>query len=173
MNAKELKSILQALQEHEVSELTLETPDYKLTIKRGGEVQYVAAPAPVVIQPPAVAPAAQPVSHAPVATPAPTPAAAPAATPAPKVETPKEDTSKYVEVKAPIVGTFYRAPSPDAEPFVKEGDTVKKGQVLCIIEAMKLMNEIESEVSGVVRKILVANGEPIEYGQVLFLIEPA
>ncbi|MBO1435774.1 acetyl-CoA carboxylase biotin carboxyl carrier protein [Meiothermus sp. CFH 77666] len=173
MNAKELKSILQALQEHEVSELTLETPDYKLTVKRGGEVQYVAAPAPVVIQPPAVAPVAQAVTPAPAATPAPTPAAAPAPSPAPKAETPKEDTDKYVEVKAPIVGTFYRAPSPDAEPFVKEGDTVKKGQVLCIIEAMKLMNEIESEVSGVVRKILVANGEPIEYGQTLFLIEPA
>ncbi|RIH90193.1 Biotin carboxyl carrier protein of acetyl-CoA carboxylase [Calidithermus terrae] len=78
-----------------------------------------------------------------------------------------------MEVKAPIVGTFYRAPSPDAEPFVKEGDTVKKGQVLCIIEAMKLMNEIESEVAGVVRKVLVNNGEPVEYGQVLFIIEPA
>ncbi len=176
MNAKELKSILQALQEHEVSELTLETPDYKLTVKRGGEVQYVAAPAPVVIQPPAVAPVAQAVTPAPAATsaaPAVAPAPAPASAPAPKAETPKEDTSKYVEVKAPIVGTFYRAPSPDAEPFVKEGDTVRKGQVLCIIEAMKLMNEIESEVSGVVRKILVANGEPIEYGQTLFLIEPA
>jgi len=159
MNAKELKSILQALQDHEVAELTLETPDYKLTVKRGGEVQYLAAPAPVVIEPQAVAPAA--------------PAQVSAPAPAPKPEAPKEDTSKYVEVKAPIVGTFYRAPSPDAEPFVKEGDTVKKGQVLCIIEAMKLMNEIESEVSGVVRKILVSNGEPIEYGQVLFLIEPA
>jgi acetyl-CoA carboxylase biotin carboxyl carrier protein len=171
MNAKELKSILQALQEHEVAELTLETPDYKLTVKRGGEVQYLAAPAPVVIEPQAVAPAAP----APVAasSPAPAPAQASAPAPAPKPEAPKEDTSKYVEVKAPIVGTFYRAPSPDAEPFVKEGDTVKKGQVLCIIEAMKLMNEIESEVSGVVRKILVSNGEPIEYGQVLFLIEPA
>lgn len=156
MNAKELKSILQALQEHEVAELTLETPDYKLTVRRGGEIQYVAAPPPVVIQPQTV-------------TPAPTPAPAPA----PKPESPKEDTSQYVEVKAPIVGTFYRAPSPDAEPFVKEGDTVKKGQVLCIIEAMKLMNEIESEVSGVVRKILVSNGEPVEYGQTLFLIEPA
>ncbi|WP_337869675.1 acetyl-CoA carboxylase biotin carboxyl carrier protein [Meiothermus sp.] len=170
MNAKELKSILQALQEHEVSELTLETPDYKLTIKRGGEVQYVAAPAPVVIQPPAVAPAAPAVGPAPAAAPAP---ATPAPAPAPKAEAHREDTSKYVEVKAPIVGTFYRAPSPEAEPFVKEGDTVKKGQVLCIIEAMKLMNEIESEVSGVVRKIMVSNGEPIEYGQVLFLIEPA
>ncbi|ADD28305.1 acetyl-CoA carboxylase biotin carboxyl carrier protein [Meiothermus ruber] len=165
MNAKELKSILQALQEHEVAELTLETPDYKLTVKRGGEVQYVAAPAPVVIQPQAV-PASSP---SPVQTQAETPAPAPT----PKPEVPKEDTSRYVEVKAPIVGTFYRAPSPEAEPFVKEGDLVKKGQVLCIIEAMKLMNEIESEVSGVVRKILVSNGEPIEYGQVLFLIEPA
>jgi acetyl-CoA carboxylase biotin carboxyl carrier protein len=153
------------LQEHEVAELTLETPDYKLTVKRGGEVQYVAAPAPVVIQPQAV-PASSP---SPVQTQAETPAPAPT----PKPEVPKEDTSRYVEVKAPIVGTFYRAPSPEAEPFVKEGDLVKKGQVLCIIEAMKLMNEIESEVSGVVRKILVSNGEPIEYGQVLFLIEPA
>lgn len=171
MNAKELKSILQALQDHEVSELTLETPDYKLTIKRGSEVQYMPAPAPMAIQPSAVASAVQTVSHTPAAIPAPTPAVVPA--PAPKAETPKEDTSKYIEVKAPIVGTFYRAPSPDAEPFVKEGDMVKKGQVLCIIEAMKLMNEIESEVSGVVRKILVANGEPIEYGQALFLIEPA
>lgn len=171
MNAKELKSILQALQEHEVAELTLETPDYKLTVKRGGEVQYLAAPAPVVIEPQAVAPAAP----APVAasSPAPAPVQASAPAPAPKPEAPKEDTSKYLEVKAPIVGTFYRAPSPDAEPFVKEGDAVKKGQVLCIIEAMKLMNEIESEVSGVVRKIMVSNGEPIEYGQVLFLIEPA
>lgn len=165
MNAKELKSILQALQEHEVAELTLETPDYKLTVKRGGEVQYVAAPAPVVIQPQAV-PASSP---SPIQTQVETPAPAPT----PKPEAPKEDTSRYVEVKAPIVGTFYRAPSPEAEPFVKEGDLVKKGQVLCIIEAMKLMNEIESEVSGVVRKILVSNGEPIEYGQVLFLIEPA
>ncbi len=169
MNAKELKSILQALQEHEMSELTLETPDYKLTIKRGGEVQYLAASAPVVIQPPAVAPATPAGSHAPVAAPA--PASVP--TPASKAEAPKEDTSKYVEVKAPIVGTFYRTPSPDADPFVREGDTVKKGQVLCIIEAMKLMNEIESEVSGVIRKVMVSNGDPIEYGQVLFLIEPA
>ncbi|RIH87805.1 Biotin carboxyl carrier protein of acetyl-CoA carboxylase [Meiothermus luteus] len=161
MNAKELKSILQALQDHEVSELTLETPDYKLTIKRGPEVQYVAPPAPV--------PQNQPVPQA-----APVVPQAPAVeAPPPKAEPPKEETGKYVEVKAPIVGTFYRAPSPDAEPYVKEGDTVKKGQVLCIIEAMKLMNEIESEVSGVVRKILVQNAEPVEYGQVLFLIEPA
>jgi acetyl-CoA carboxylase biotin carboxyl carrier protein len=159
MNAKELKLILQALVENEVAELSLETPDYKLTVKRGSTTPTVSylTPAPVVAAP---APASVPAAPEPVAaSPAPVPAPAPAV--------------KGVEVKAPIVGTFYRAPSPDAEPFVKEGDTVKKGQVLCIIEAMKLMNEIESDVSGVVRKILVNNGEPVEYGQVLFIIEPA
>ncbi len=81
-------------------------------------------------------------------------------------------SGNLVEVTAPMVGTFYRAPAPDAEPFVKEGDKVEVGQVLCIIEAMKLMNEIKSEVSGVVEKILVENGQPVEYGQVLFLIRP-
>ncbi|MCL6527514.1 MAG: acetyl-CoA carboxylase biotin carboxyl carrier protein, partial [Thermaceae bacterium] len=91
----------------------------------------------------------------------------------PPAEPPKPDTNHYVEVKAPIVGTFYAAPSPDAPPFVKEGDRVQKGQVLCIIEAMKLMNEIESEVSGTVKQLLVRNGEPVEYGQALFLIDPA
>jgi acetyl-CoA carboxylase biotin carboxyl carrier protein len=112
-----------------------------------------------------VAPAAAAV---PVSAPAAPVTAAPAAPAAPT-----EDTSKYAEVKAPIVGTFYRGPAPDVPAFVQEGDTVKKGQVLCIIEAMKLMNEIESEVAGVVKKISVGNAEPVEYGQVLFLIEPA
>ncbi len=84
----------------------------------------------------------------------------------------KEDTSHLFTVTSPIVGTFYRAPSPDAEPFVEVGTKVKKGQVLCIIEAMKLMNEIESEVDGVVVRILVENGQPVEYGEPLFLIEP-
>ena len=175
MNAKELKAILQALQEHEVNELSLETPDYKLSVKRGAEaptVHYVTAPTPVVQSAPTSASAA-PASAAPPAAVAPAPAAP---TAAPKAEAPApkaEDTSKYAEVKAPIVGTFYAASSPEAEPFVKEGDAVKKGQVLCIIEAMKLMNEIESEVAGTVKKIMVKNAEPIEYGQVLFLVEPA
>lgn len=163
MNAKELKAMLQALSEHEVGELTLETPDYKLTVRRGAmQVQVVAAPETMT-----VAPVAAP---APVA---PAPAVA-AAAPAPAVPAPRaEEPVRGTEVKAPIVGTFYRAPGPDADPFVKEGDTVRKGQVLCIIEAMKLMNEIESEVAGVVRKVLVGNAEPVEFGQALFLIEPA
>ena len=159
MNAKELKAMLQALSEHEVGELTLETPDYKLTVRRGAmQVQVVAASETMSVAPAPVAPAP---AVAPVA---PAPAA-----PAPRAEEPVKGT----EVKAPIVGTVYRAPGPDADPFVKEGDTVRKGQILCIIEAMKLMNEIESEVAGVVRKVLVGNAEPVEFGQALFLIEPA
>ncbi len=84
----------------------------------------------------------------------------------------EEDTQRLITITSPIVGTFYRAPSPDAPPFVDTGTTVKKGQVICIIEAMKLMNEIESELEGVVVRALVENGQPVEYGEPLFLIEP-
>jgi acetyl-CoA carboxylase biotin carboxyl carrier protein len=107
----------------------------------------------------------------PAAAPAPNPGAA-AATPASPAADPEPDAGLQV-VKAPMVGTFYRASSPDADPFVREGTRVAPGSVLCIIEAMKLMNEIESEVAGVVRKIRVENGQPVEFGQVLFLIETA
>jgi acetyl-CoA carboxylase biotin carboxyl carrier protein len=81
--------------------------------------------------------------------------------------------TNLIEVKSPMVGTFYRAPAPEAPPYVEVGSSVTKGQTLCILEAMKLMNELESEVDGVVREILVSNAEPVEYGQVLFRIEPA
>lgn len=97
---------------------------------------------------------------------------APSQTPEVKEETPSESKENYFVVESPMVGTFYRAPAPGAEPFVKEGDYVEKGQTLCIIEALKVMNEIESEVSGIVKKILVENGQPVEYGQPLFYIEP-
>ncbi|WP_018112233.1 acetyl-CoA carboxylase biotin carboxyl carrier protein [Thermus igniterrae] len=166
MTPKELKQILQALVEHGVNELTLETPDYKLTVRRGGEVQVVAMPQ-VVAPPPS-----PPVPVAPAPRPEVPAAPAPVPAPEPVQASPKEECAGCVEVKAPIVGTFYRAPAPDAPPYVKEGDRVEKGQVLCIIEAMKLMNEIESEVAGIVKKILVQNGEPVEYGQPLFLIQP-
>jgi len=89
-----------------------------------------------------------------------------------KVTRETEEETRVITVTSPIVGTFYRAPSPEADPFVEVGAKVKKGQVLCIVEAMKLMNEIESEVDGVVIKILVDNGQPVEYGEPLFLIEP-
>ncbi|WP_034346183.1 acetyl-CoA carboxylase biotin carboxyl carrier protein [Deinococcus misasensis] len=171
MDPRDLKKILDALSDAEFSEFSLKTSEYEISLKRGAEqvlvqapVQTVAAPQPVVVQQPAVqapvvqsAPAAQPVAES-----------APAAQAAPA-----EDTSKLVPVKAPIVGTFYSSSSPDATPYVQVGDRVQVGQVLCIVEAMKLMNEIESEVAGIVRKILVNNAQPVEYGQDLFLIEPA
>lgn len=111
----------------------------------------------------------QPATHAATATttaPA-TLAPAPAPTSAPAPE------SNLVDVKSPMVGTFYRAPAPEAPPYAEIGSTVKKGQTLCILEAMKLMNELESEVDGIVREILVENSDPVEYGQVLFRVEPA
>jgi len=110
---------------------------------------------------------------APTAAPAPV-ASAPAPTPvAPPAEAaPPEDTSKYVEIKSPMVGTFYATPGPDASPYVTLNEKISVGQVVCIVEAMKLMNEIESEVSGRVVKILAENAQPVEFGQALFLIEP-
>ncbi|HEX6940347.1 MAG TPA: acetyl-CoA carboxylase biotin carboxyl carrier protein [Longimicrobiales bacterium] len=117
----------------------------------------------------AVAPQAPPVSAAPAPAQAPAPAAAEAPAPeAPAAAAP----SNMVEVTSPMVGTFYRAPAPEAPPYVEVGSRVTKGQTLCILEAMKLMNELESEVDGIVREILVSNAEPVEYGQVLFRIEP-
>ncbi len=106
---------------------------------------------------------------------APASAADPGANPAPAVEAaaPKAEAKKYHEVRSPIVGTFYSAPAPNADPYVQVGSTVQPGMVLCIIEAMKLMNEIESDAAGKVVQILVENGQPVEYNQPLFLIEPA
>ncbi|GAB4328746.1 MAG: acetyl-CoA carboxylase biotin carboxyl carrier protein [Candidatus Zixiibacteriota bacterium] len=110
---------------------------------------------------------------APAPPPSPTPAPAAPAPTAPAKETASPESSNLVEIKAPMVGTFYRAPAPNAPPFVDVNQTVKAGDVLCIIEAMKLMNEIEAEQSGRIVKILVENGQPIEYGQPLFLLDPS
>jgi acetyl-CoA carboxylase biotin carboxyl carrier protein len=84
----------------------------------------------------------------------------------------KDKVERFIEIRSPMVGTFYRAPAPDSQPYVREGDEIKPGKTLCIIEAMKLMNEIEAEISGIVRKILVENAKPVEYNQPLFLVEP-
>ncbi len=164
MNVREIRALLQAMEATGASEIVLETPDFKITIRRGGLV--VAPPQPA---PPAPAPAP---AEAPPPPPPPKEEASPAESPKSEAGQAEEECPGCVVVKAPIVGTFYRRPAPDAEPYVKEGDRVEKGQVLCIIEAMKLFNEIESEVSGIVRKILVEDAEPVEYGQPLFLIEP-
>lgn len=161
MDVNDIKTLLGAVAEADVSELVLETGDYKLTVKRGSEPQYISLPAsdPQSVQ--ATAPASQP-----AAPPA-------AATPAPEASPAAPATSKFVEVAAPIVGTFYAAPAPDVSDFVKVGDRVEAGAVLCIIEAMKLMNEIEAETAGIIKEILVKNEDPVEYGQVLFRIDPS
>lgn len=164
MNQKELKELIEFLIEKDISEFELERGDVKVRIKRGAEnavapvISHIASMPPVVAVP-SMAPVSPPLA-----------ATAPPAAPAPPVAAPPEE--ELHTVKSPIVGTFYEAPAPGAPPFVRPGDSVQAGQVLCIIEAMKLMNEIESDVSGEVVKMLAANGQPVEYGQPLFAVRP-
>jgi len=164
MNQKELKELIEFLIEKDIAEFELERGDVKVRIKRGAE-HVVAPAAPVTHFAVHTAPAAVPeVAAAPAVPPAAAPGASPVAAPAPE--------QGLHTVHSPIVGTFYECPSPGSPPFVKVGDTVEIGQVLCIVEAMKLMNEIEADVAGEIVKKLVANGQPIEYGQDLFVIRP-
>jgi acetyl-CoA carboxylase biotin carboxyl carrier protein len=159
MNQKELKELIEFLIEKDITEFELERGDVKVRIKRGTPEAVTPAPAEriITVQP---APSGLQQVQAP-----PTAAPPPAAEPAPV----KEDLHM---VRSPIVGTYYESPSPGSPPFVKPGDTVEAGQVICIVEAMKLMNEIEADASGEIVKVLVANGAPIEYGQELFAIRP-
>ena len=156
MNQKELKELIEFLVEKDISEFELERGDVKVRIKRTGENLTVSGPA--ITLPHASPAAAVPPTAASVA------AASAAAAPS-------EEPGLHT-VKSPIVGTFFEAPSPGSPPFVKAGDTVEVGTVLCIVEAMKLMNEIESDVAGEILKKLVSNGQPVEYGQALFTIRP-
>lgn len=150
---KELKEILKYINDANITEFKLELADFKIEIKKGSTVplQTIMAAAPQVVH--ATAPVAQ------------APAAAESALKA-------SNDDKYLKVVSPMVGTFYASPAPGAKPFAQLGDTVKPGQTVCIIEAMKLMNDISSEVSGRVAQILVQDGQAVEYGQVLMLIEP-
>ena len=159
MNIEEMTKLIKAVADNKLTSFEIKDGEFKLSIKCEKE-----APQIVMAQAPAV-PAAAPSAFVPAA-PA---AAAPAATPAPAAASEASEEGGKV-ITSPLVGTFYSASSPDAEPFVKEGDTVKKGQVLGIIEAMKLMNEIESEFDGVVEAVLVSNEDVVEYGQPLFRI---
>ncbi len=151
MDLDQIKNLLEILKDQEVNEFTYETETLSLSVNFGAQV--VQGMAPMMAAPQMVAPAAAP-------------AAAPVASAAPA-------ESPGVGIESPMVGTFYSAPSPDQPAFVKVGDTVSKGQTLCIVEAMKLMNEIEAEVGGKVLEILVDNGQPVQFGQVLFKIDPA
>lgn len=157
MDLKVIKKILNLIEESDVNEVSIEEGDFRIKVKKRSEsefqpmqqmpVQYPASAAPPAQQQQAQAPSSE--------------------------EAPEETESKRAEgdvVKSPIVGTFYRAPSPDSDSFVNVGDKVEKGQTLCIVEAMKIMNEIESEYSGEVKEILVEDGEPVEYEQPLYII---
>jgi acetyl-CoA carboxylase biotin carboxyl carrier protein len=159
MNQKELRELIEFLIEKDITEFELERGDVKIKVKRGD------AAAPVIMQAPAMVAPAIPLAHSvPATTSAPVGSTGPTTTPTAE---PAEDADLYV-VKSPIVGTFYEAPSPGSPPFVKPGDHVDAGQPLCIIEAMKLMNEIEAEVAGEIVKRFANNGQPVEYGQPLF-----
>ncbi|HUJ16395.1 MAG TPA: acetyl-CoA carboxylase biotin carboxyl carrier protein [Nitrospirota bacterium] len=158
MNLKELKELIEMLKDTDISEVEIERSGVKVRLRKGGDVTYHPA-MPRMDYPPSaiIAPV---VSETPAA-----------ATPAEKAAEPA--TSNQTKVTSPIVGTFYRSSSPEKPAYVEVGAVVKKGQVLCIIEAMKLMNEIESETAGKIVQILAENGQPVEYGEPLFVIEPA
>jgi acetyl-CoA carboxylase biotin carboxyl carrier protein len=156
MDLKEIQQLIKFVSVNGVDEVAIERKDFKLHIKKNA-VQVVAA-APVA----AAAPA--PVSAAPA------PAAAAPAAPAASAAS---DDSKYIAIKSPMVGTFYRSSNPESPSFVNVGDDVKAGKVVCIVEAMKLFNEIESEISGKIVKVLVDNASPVEYDQPLFLVDPS
>jgi len=160
MTFDEIKQLLEIVREHELWEFELEREDFKIRVRRGGvPAVTLAAPGGPEPQPAAAAPAA--------ALPAPSGASLPAT----GAGAPEDDSEvELAVVKSPIVGTFYRASEPDAAPFVQVGDVVRKNQVLCIIEAMKLMNEITSEYEGEVVKVYVENGQAVQYGERLFAI---
>jgi acetyl-CoA carboxylase biotin carboxyl carrier protein len=163
MNQKELKELIEFLIEKDIAEFELERGDVKVRIKRGGEHPAIHSSGEARCFAVPAAPSAAPeLGILPVA-----PAAAVAAPP----PEPAPEQGLHI-VKSPIVGTYYEAPSPGAPPFVKPGDSVDLGQVLCIVEAMKLLNEIESDVAGEIVKTMAVNGQPIEYGQELFVIRP-
>lgn len=162
MNLTQIQDLIKFVAKSGVSEVEIEQKDFKLTIKTSAakkEVQVIAAPAPMALPVAAAAPAA--VAPAPAAPVAAAPAPAPAA------------ESKYITVKAPMIGTFYRAAGPGKPVFANVGDEIKPGKTICIIEAMKLFNEIESEVSGKIVKVLVDDAKPVEYDQPLFLVDPS
>ena len=154
MELKEIQNLIKFVAKSGVNEVHVEMGETKVTIKTGGDVvqQVVTAPAAIEVATPA----------APVAAPAP---------PAPAAATAENDN--HITIKSPIIGTFYRKPSPDKPNFVEAGDQVNEGDVLCVVEAMKLFNEIESEVSGTIVKVLVDDSSPVEFDQPLFIVDPS
>ena len=162
MDIKEIQSLIRFVAKSGASEVKLETDDIKITIRTG---TTDSTPETTIVQQiPVTQPMTQPVMPA-------APSETPAAPEKTAAET--EEDSRYITIKSPIIGTFYRKPSPDKPPFVEVGDSIAKGDVLCVIEAMKLFNDIESEVSGKIVKVLVEDSSPVEFDQPLFLIDPS
>ncbi|MFS4415499.1 acetyl-CoA carboxylase biotin carboxyl carrier protein [Maribacter sp. 2307ULW6-5] len=161
MDIKEIQSLIKFVAKSGASEVKLETDDIKITIRTGS----LASNEPTYVQ-------SIPLPQAPIAQAPAAPAEAPPAPTAPAQEK-SEDKDKYITIKSPIIGTFYRKPSPDKPAFVEVGDTIAAGDVLCVIEAMKLFNDIESEVSGTIVKVLVDDSSPVEFDQPLFLVDPS
>lgn len=159
INFQELRELLSAIAQTDIAELTLKSDEFELMVRKGTN-----------IAPSATTTITTGMTEAPLVPPAPKSVVLPSPTP----ETPSAPgiDKKWVEITSPMVGTFYRASAPDEPPFVETGERISKGQTVCIIEAMKLMNEIEAEISGQVMEILVQNGEPVEYGQTLMWINP-
>lgn len=174
MNLSEIQALIKFVAKSGVSEVELETKDIKLTIKspdaKGGGDTDGLTPQQIISTMPMGMPTMQ-MPAMPAAAPAPVAAPAPAA-PADKPAA-ADDNSKYVTIKSPMIGTFYRSPSPDKDAFVSVGDSIAPGKVICIIEAMKLFNEIEAEISGKIVKVLVDDATPVEYDQPLFLVDPS
>ena len=161
MDIKDIQNLIKFVSKAEVSEVKYKTKDFEITIKTplgGNEVSYMQQPAVYHAAPQQAAPAA-PQASAPQAS-------------AHAVDAVADD-SKFVTIKSPMIGTFYRKPSPDKDVFVNVGDEVSNGKVVCVIEAMKLFNQIESEISGKIVKILVDDASPVEYDQPLFLVDPS
>lgn len=156
MKAKEIRDLIDFISATGLEEVNIETEEFKINVKRSLN-QAVAAPAPTAAPAPATPNQ---------------PAPAPASGEAPKADSSAGDAN-LLTIKSPMIGTFYLTPNPDSDPFVKVGDTVKQGDPVCIIEAMKLFNEIESEISGKIVKVLVENATPVEYDQPLFLVDPS
>ncbi len=159
MNLKDIQNLIKFVAKSGATEVKLEMDDVKITIRTGDSVKTVVQQVPVVPQMPQIA-------H-------PQSVIAPNETTNVPTETPPKDDSKYITIKSPIIGTFYRKPSPDKPLFVEVGQIIAEGDVLCVIEAMKLFNEIESEVSGKIVKILVDDSSPVEFDQPLFLVDPS
>lgn len=168
MNYKEITDLIKLINRTDVSEFKIKNKDFELQVRTkhfAGKSSTVNTTP--IMQMPMGAPVQAP------AAPAPSAAPAPASADIPAPATAKDSAVGLLEIKSPIVGTFYRSSSPDKPPFVKVGDTIEKGGVVCIVEAMKLFNEIESEVSGKIVKVMIEDAQPVEYDQVLFLVDPS